>query len=34
MTPVAGAAMSESLAATKPLLYDLHTKLVPQEATA
>jgi hypothetical protein len=34
MTPVAGAAMSESLAATKPLLHDLYTKLVPQEATA
>ena len=34
LTPVAGSAMTESLAATKPLLYDLHIKLVPQEATA
>jgi hypothetical protein len=34
LTPVAGSATSESLAATKPLLHDLYTKLVPQEATA
>ena len=34
LTPVAGSAISKSLAATKPLLQDLHTKLVPQEATA
>jgi hypothetical protein len=34
LTPIAGAAISESLAATKPLLHDLYTKLVPQEAAA
>jgi hypothetical protein len=34
LTPVAGSAISESLAATKPLLQDLYIKLVPQEATA
>jgi hypothetical protein len=34
LTPVAGSAISENLAATKPLLHELHTKLVPQEATA
>jgi len=34
MTPVAGPAISDSLAATKPLLHDLYTKLVPQAATA
>ena len=34
LTPVAGSAISESLAATKPLLHDLYGKLVPQEATA
>jgi hypothetical protein len=34
LTPVAGSAISESLAATKPLLHDLYAKLVPQEATA
>jgi hypothetical protein len=34
LTPVAGSAISESLAATKPLLCDLYTKLVPQEAAA
>ena len=34
LTPAAGSAISESLAATKPLLQDLYIKLVPQEATA
>jgi hypothetical protein len=34
LTPVAGSTISESLAATKPLLRDLHAKLVPQEAAA
>jgi hypothetical protein len=34
LTPVAGSAISESLAATKPLLHDLHDKLVPQQAAA
>jgi hypothetical protein len=34
LTPVAGSAISESLAATKPLLCDLYAKLVPQEAVA
>ena len=34
LTPVAGSAISESLAATKPLLHELYIKLVPQEATA
>jgi hypothetical protein len=34
LTPVAGSAISESLAATKPLLCDLYAKLVPQEAAA
>ena len=35
LTPVAGSAISESLAETKPLLHDLHAKLVPpQEAAA
>ena len=33
LTRVAGSAISESLAETKPLLHDLYTKLVPQEAT-
>jgi hypothetical protein len=32
LTPVAGEAISESLAATKPLLRELHGKLVPREA--
>jgi hypothetical protein len=31
---VAGSAISESLAASRPLLSDLYTKLVPQEAAA
>ena len=34
LTPVAGSAISENLAATKPLLHELYIKLVPQEATA
>src|SRR5260370_6480158 len=34
LMPVAGSAISESLAATKPLLHELHAKLVPQVATA
>jgi hypothetical protein len=34
LTPVAGSAIGQSLAATKPLLQDLYTKLAPQEATA
>jgi hypothetical protein len=34
LTPIAGAAISESLAATKPILHDLYAKLVPQEAAA
>ncbi len=34
LTPVAGSAITESLAATKPPLHDLYTKLVPQEAAA
>jgi hypothetical protein len=34
LTPVAGSAISESLAATKPLLHDLYAKLVPQVAAA
>jgi hypothetical protein len=32
LTAVAGAAIGESLAATEPLLRDLHDKLVPQSA--
>jgi hypothetical protein len=32
LTPVAGAAVSTNLAETKPLLRELHTKLVPQQA--
>jgi hypothetical protein len=32
LTPFAGEAISESLAATKPLLHDLHGKLMPQPA--
>ena len=32
LTQVAGSAISESLAATKPLLGELHGKLVPQAA--
>jgi hypothetical protein len=34
LTPIAGAAISESLATTKPLLHDLYAKLAPQEAAA
>jgi hypothetical protein len=34
LTQVAGTAISESLAATKPLLHDLYAKLLPQEAAA
>jgi hypothetical protein len=34
LTPVAGSAITESLATTKPLLHYLYIKLVPQEATA
>jgi len=34
LTAVAGSAISKSLAETKPLLRDLHAKLVPQEAAA
>jgi hypothetical protein len=34
LTPVAGSAISASLSATKPLLHELYTKLVPQAATA
>jgi hypothetical protein len=34
LTPVAGSAISESLAETKPLLHNLYGKLVPQEAAA
>ena len=34
LTPTAGAAISESLAATKPLLHELSAKLVPQVAAA
>ena len=32
LTPVAGAAISKSLAETKPLLADLHARLVPHQA--
>jgi hypothetical protein len=32
LTPVAGPAISKSLAETKPLLRELYAKLVPQEA--
>lgn len=32
LTPVAGSAISKSLAETKPVLRELHAKLVPQEA--
>jgi hypothetical protein len=34
LTPVAGPAISKSLAETKPLLWELYAKLVPQEAGA
>ncbi len=34
LTPIAGSAISRSLAETKPLLQDLYAKLVPQEAAA
>jgi hypothetical protein len=34
LTPVAGSAISQSLAATKPLLHDLYAKAVPRAALA
>jgi hypothetical protein len=34
LTPAAGSAINQSLAATKPLLHDLYAKLAPNEAAA
>jgi hypothetical protein len=34
LTPVAGSAISGSLAETKPILHDLYAKLVQQDAAA
>jgi hypothetical protein len=34
LTPVAGSAISEGLAATEPLLHNLYAKLVPPDAAA